>query len=74
MQIRMKVIGIRPFSALVTEARMMNMKTIPLAPKSMVEGKMMLWMIPVMTAVITIISTSNLPPYFSSRIGPSIRM
>ena len=74
MQIRMKVIGIRPFSEFVIDARMMNMNTIPLAPSSALFGNAMLKMMPVTTAVSTIISRMSLLPYFSSRIGPSMRM
>lgn len=65
-----KVSGICPDLKLVSELSKINIKTIPLAPISPVENKVILSK-PVTNAVIVIISTRFLVPYFSSSIGPS---
>ena len=55
------------------DARRINMNTIPLAPQRATLKKTML-IAAVSTAVTAIMNKRRLLPYFSSSIGPRIRM
>ncbi len=69
----MNVSGICPPLTFVKETNRISIKTMPDAPRSPVLKKL-IFKIPVIKAVSTIISNVNLEPYFSSTMGPNSNM